>query len=171
MLHEHQKQNIPVLHFQAEGYVSTKDIEFLDQFNQFLENHGINPDELVFSGFDGTNISGPQDMQHHLTIYVMNQAGWKDAVKYHKENPADIADGFEVPVIGLYKKSDLSEVISGEIKDTTNTDDRIELDDVKLSNPLNELSSDVPISEAVVHKNYPDSSPTDALVGLIFIDR
>jgi hypothetical protein len=33
------------------------------------------------------------------------------------------------------------------------------------------LPEDKVIEETVVHKDFPDASPTDALVGLVFLDR
>ena len=57
------------------------------------------------------------------------------------------------------------------LNDLDDLDSRIELGNVSICQHLADLGPEVPVEEALVHKNYPDGSPTDALVGLVYIDR
>lgn len=162
-------KTVPEIHFKPEGYLSGGEAEFLDQLLEILKKEGFSPDELVFSGFDGREVAKGLPMPRHLSIFVMNEAGWRNALKYKETNPAQYAESWGTPCIGLYAKDQLTLVYSATM-DIENKDDRVELGDVKLGSPLAEMAPNDPIEEAIVHKDYPDGSPTDALLGLVFID-
>lgn len=164
------KPEIPILHFAPEGYVSGSDPEFLDGFIQALKSAGFDPQQLVFSGFDGTQLAQGEPMPRHEAIFVMNESGWRQALKYKETNPAQYAEGWETPCIGLYDKNQLVHVYSHGFKDTP-PDDRAMLTDIKFGAPLDQIRPGEPVEEAIVHKAYPDASPTDALVGVVFLDE
>lgn len=171
MPHERRKQkNIRQLRFKPEGYVSPGDTEFLDELLDTLKASGFDPEGLVFSGFDGTEAAKGQPMPKYSYIFAMNEAGWKAAVKDHEENPAEYAEGWDTPCIGLYDRGQLTHVYSSNI-DQKDLDERVELTNIKLGDNLADLPPETPVQEAVVHKDYPNASPSDALVGVVFLER
>lgn len=169
MRHEALKQKIPKLHFKPEGYISSNSEEFLDAMLELLRAEGFDPDNLIYSGFDGTKAARGEEIPKYEYIFAMNEAGWREAIKKDDSNPAEYADGWQTPCIGLYDRSQLAHVYSADI-DLEDINDRVELKHIRISNNLADLPLAKPIEEAVVHKNYPDSSPTDALVGLVYLD-
>lgn len=172
MSHEKPKQRIPEVEFKSEGYVSSADVEFLDKFLETLKAKGFEPDELVFSGFDGTSTTKGEAIPRHSSIYGMNEAGWRKAIKELDANPAEYAEGWDTPCIGLYDKSQLAEVYSADLlTDYEDTESRIELGNVSIGEYLSDLGLDVPVQEALVHKDFPGGSPTDALIGLVYLDK
>lgn len=168
MPHEAIKQKIPQLHFKPEGYLSSGDAEFLDELKTFLEANGFDPGDLIYSGFDATEVAKGEPVPRHPFIFAMNEAAWRNAVKYRETNPAGYAEGWETPCIGLYDRNQLAQAYAYGIK-LENIDDRVELSRIELGANLEDLPPD-PIEEAVVHKDYPDRSPTDALVGLVYLE-
>lgn len=172
MRRELVKEKTPELRFKPEGYISTGNPEFLDELLSMLRGRGFDPDNLVFSGFDGTNLARGEVMPRHPTIFGMNEAGWRKAIKKLDSNPAEYAEGWDMPCIGLYDRSQLAEVYSADVlNDYEDTEGRIELGNISISEYLSDLRSDVPIQEALVHKDFPEGSPTDALIGLVYLDR
>lgn len=170
MQHEEIAQKLPQLHFNPEGYVSPSDVEFMDQFFSMLRSNGYDPEGLVFSGLDGTKFARGEPVPRYQAIFAMNEAGWKKAIKTHYQNPAQYAEGWETPCIGLYDKQQLAQVYSADhhIEDVN---ERFELSGIKLGEALADLPAGEPVEEAVAHRDYPNGSPTDALVGLVFIDE
>lgn len=167
---------VPELHFRPEGYVNTSGQEFLAEFMDFIESQGFNPSDLVFSGFGGSAIIKDGSIPRPPFIFIMNHAAWKDAASSHgvEPTPADYADGQDAPCIGLYDKNQLVHTESYDIgidpenyAETT----KVENIDPKKGELLSEIPADQEIKEVAVHKDYPASSPSDALVGLVFVER
>ena len=204
-------KKIPELTFKYGFELDEDSGEFLTTFANFLRTKGFNPDELLFSGFNGQDILDGGGMPRYEGIFAMNMSGWQQAIEEGVENPAGYANGWPVPCIGLYDRHSLAEahfherfehganVVTGEeegrklflggepvggwdlseddkdghfeLEGTTSfIDDRVELKDVTKGDLLGETPTSVPVVEGVVHKDYPDGSPTDALVGLVFLD-
>lgn len=81
----------------------------------FLQQNGLDPANLVFSGFDGKSIAGGEPPARHNAIYVMNEAGWRHAVNSRGDiaNPAEYAERYYEsgkPCLGIYDKSQLTAV-------------------------------------------------------------
>ena len=107
--HEKQKPKVPELHLKFDTWVEPSDPEFLDALVELIANNGFNPDELVFSGFDGTPLLEGKPLKRNAGIYAMNLTGWRRTLNQPgKNNPAMYAG--EVPCIGLYDASQLAEV-------------------------------------------------------------
>jgi hypothetical protein len=178
MRHEALKQNIPHLKFIPEAYYSSSDPEFLDAFLELLRKNNFDPDQLVFSGFEGKDFVRGGEIPKYPYIFAMNEAGWREVRRPGEQNPADYAQGWDIPCIGLYDKTQLAEIYSSNIElgdqdDLDDQDDmlesRVKLSDITLGHALADMPTDKPVVEAVAHKDYPNGSPTDALVGLVFI--
>lgn len=167
---EKSKKKIPEIRFKPEGYVSSGSKEFLDGFLETLQAKGFEPENLVFSGFDGALPAKSEPASEH--IFGMNEAGWRGAIKHFVSNPADYAEGWDTPCIGLYDRTDLAEIYSADfLSDYEEAQDRIKLENIVVGERLADLEPDVPIKEGLVHKDFPEGSPTDALVGLVYLDR
>lgn len=171
-------KKIPELYFKPEQIVTEDDAEFFDELCSFLAAKGFDPAALVYSGFDGEPIKQGQEVPSYSYIFAMNAAGWKNALETGQENPAVYAFGVsKVPVLGLYDKNQLADARPHEVKpleydeEGHNYNERIQLDDIEKRENLQDLPADKIIDETVVHKDFPDASPTDALVGLVFLDR
>jgi len=173
MRHEAIKQkNILKVQFSPEIYISSSDVEFLDEFLKELRQCNLDPDDLVFSGFDGKQAAAGENIPVYPYIFAMNETGWRNALKYRDYNPAQYAEEWEIPCIGLYDKSQLAEGRSyGLTQDAFDLDGRVELANVHKGADLDSLGPDAPVEEVVVHRNFPNLSPTDALVGLVFVER
>lgn len=168
MKHEMLRQKIPNLRFQPEGYLSSGSEEYFDELMVMLKEAGFDTARLVYSGFDGTDIARGAPLPRHPYIFAMDETGWRKAVKYHESNPAQYAEGWETPCLGLYDRDQLAQAYAYGIK-LENVNDRIELSDIEIGAKLQQEPLG-PVDEAVVHKDYPDASPSDALVGLVYLD-
>jgi hypothetical protein len=216
---ETQKSKLKIMHFAPEGYVSSSDIEYLDQLLELLKANNMDPADLVFSGFDGRSVAEGQPPARHNAIYVMNEPGWRYAVSTSGDvkNPAEYAERHHhagSPCLGIYDKGQLIKVYDHDPpKHPSNTDaptddidsiriegtdvlpfdpdeagvqhfdqiphedyieQREEFMNIVPGDPLSEISVDVPLESAVIHKDYPhnpDASPTDALVGLVYLEE
>lgn len=194
-------------------------MEYLDQLLAFLQQNGLDPADLVFSGFDGKSVAAGEPPARHNAIYVMNESGWRHAVNIHGDiaNPAEYAERYEelgAPCLGLYDKSQLTSIYAHDTpehpanRQNSLTDDdsihfegsaimadepdeagvqyfdqvpyneyiteREEFINIVPGAPLAELPADQPLEIAVIHSTYmrnPDASPTDALVGLVFLEQ
>lgn len=169
-LFEVLEHRVPELHFKPEGYKSSGDAEYLEGLLDKLKNEGFEPQTLVFSGFDGTQVAGGEQLPRYPYIFGMNEAAWRQAIKYREANPAEYAQGWQTPCIALYDKQQLAQVYSS-VMHLSEIEDRIELSGIDVGEPLSELDPGVPVQEALVHKDYPDGSPSDALVGLVYLDE
>lgn len=157
--------------FRPEGYLSSGDSDYLDELIARLSQEGLSSGDLVYSGFDATDYLSGQPMPRHDYIFAMDEKGWREAVKFRAENPAQYAEGWKTPCIGIYDKSQLAQAYSYNFENAAETEGRIELSDITLGENLSDLPPGTPVEEAVVHKDYPNGSPTDALVGLVFLPR
>jgi hypothetical protein len=160
---------IPEGHFQAEGYLSDGSEEYLDQFLTSVEEMGLNPKELIFSGFDGTPLKHGWPPSKHLTIFGMNEAGWRQATKGLDANPAEYASGWPTPCIGLYDKKLLAEAYTYDFPEEVKDDERLDLNNVKKGRDLSGVNNEEALEEAFIHKDYPVRTPDDALLGVIFL--
>lgn len=158
-----------------EGYWSPADATFLDTLKDAIIAHGLEPDQLVFSGFDGTEIKTNKTLPRHHHIFAMDEAGWREAIGRHEQNPAQYAMDYDTPCIGLYDRSQLAEPYHydastvAENEDGT-FDDRTEIKNVQMGRLLGSEPLALPVNEAVVHADYPSTLATDALVGLVYIE-
>jgi hypothetical protein len=159
----------PILHISLEGYISTADAEFLDKFKQELLGRGLDTNDLIFSGFDGSFIESGEDDPRHSYVFGMNEAGWREALRDDEVNPARYAENYAIPCIGIYDKNLLSEAYSYDHKGDP-LEARLELTDIIVGNALRDTEPDEAINGAIVHLDYPEGSPADALVGLVRID-
>jgi hypothetical protein len=101
----------------------------------------------------------------------MNEAGWREAIRNKTETPAKYAEKYTVPCIGVYDINLLREVLCASSDDQEITiEDRFELGDIEFGDALASLPPSRPFCDAVSHINYPNQSPTDALLALVFID-
>lgn len=230
--YEKQKpKKLERLHFKVEEGVAVESEEFLHQFLGLLIENNRDPQQLVFSGMDGTLFKKNKKMAPVKGVYAMNQVGWEktftDAI--HMNSPAVYAERHEkqgVPAIGLFDKNLLMEAyghqsqehapnlaeidpekelgklsLRGEqvgfyqseggadvesldnwIPDTDDTrfvettlpefvEEPDDFTDVELGDPLADLSRDTPVFEGVVHVNYPDVPISEALVGIVYIEK
>jgi hypothetical protein len=178
MTHEALRKEVPRFKFKPEQIVTEDDPEFFDELRALLEVKGYKPDELLYSGFDGEPILNGRDVPRYDFIFAMNTAGWREALRTGQENPAVYAFGVSKnPVLGLYDQDLLAlarphdaEPVDFNAEDF-NYNDRLKFAAIDKWDDISDLPESTVIEETVVHKNYPDSSPTDALVGLVFLDR
>jgi hypothetical protein len=159
----------PEGHFQPEGYLSDGSEEYLDQFLTAVEQMGLNPKELIFSGFDGTPLKHGWPPSKHPTIFGMNEMGWRQAVRGTEANPAEYASGWPAPCVGLYDKNLLAEAYTYDFPEEVEEDVRLDLSNVKMGRNLAEIDTEEALEEAFIHKDYPAKSPADALLGVIFL--
>jgi hypothetical protein len=162
---------IPEGHFHPEGYLSDGSEEYLDQFLAVVEQMGLNPKELIFSGFDGTPLKHGWPPSKLPTIFGMNQAGWREASHSHSVelSPAEYAMGQDAPCIGLYDKNLLAEAYTYDFPEEVEDDIRLDLNNVKKGRDLAEIDNEEALEEAFIHKDYPIRTPDDALLGVIFL--
>ncbi|HUA13271.1 MAG TPA: hypothetical protein VL989_02110 [Candidatus Sulfotelmatobacter sp.] len=168
---EKQTKQTPVLHMRPEGYFSATDPELLDQLKKELEEGGVIVSNPLFSGFDGAGIRSARDVPRTDAIFGMNEAGWREAIKLHEPNPFEYAEGYDVPCIGVYEGNELSEIYASDIDQDSDLSERIQLSDIEIGENLSSMPTNQPVREAVVHRHYPEGSPVDALVALVFVDR
>lgn len=172
MQHEALQHKLPELHFRPEGYTGSGDEEFLNQLLSFLSARGLEPDQLLFSGFDGTKLKKGEPMPRYNAVFAMNEAGWREALRLRDLNPASYAEDWDTPCIALYDKGSLAEAYSYDFDNADSEEDtRLEFKNIVVGEALSDVPADKGLEEAFVHKDYPDGSPTDALVGLVFIER
>jgi hypothetical protein len=212
------KPDFKILRFRPEGYVSTSDPEYLDQLIKTVKAKKLDPDQLVFSGFNGRVLADGGQLPKLNAIYAMNLAGWRDALKaHHDTNPAQYAERWEqaggVPCIGLIDRTQLREVYSHDVPEHPENIIEAEEDwrDVKFEGVPVQIPDDIlsdyvqpghapkpydeyieereefinivpgdfldslpierPIEKGVIHRDFPNGSPLDALVGVVFIDH
>ena len=114
-------------------------------------------------------------MPRYDHIFAKNEAAWLQAIEHNTLNPAQYAENYDVPCIGLYDKNQLTEAYDYKTdtveEDADGTVDRTVISGVQIGRWLRDMTPDELISEAVVHVDYPDGSPTDALVALVFIEN
>lgn len=174
--HETQKPKLRIMRFTPEGYVSDTGEEFYEQFAEVVRSRGFDPLQLVFSGTDaalaldehGRPKPSPQ------AVFGMNQAGWLDAAKHHDMTPASYADKDEgeQPCILLYDRSQLAEAKTYDVymEDSEDPASRVRATNVVPGAKLEDLPLEKIVNEVVIHKDFPDVLPSEALLGLVYLE-
>ena len=176
--HDSPKPKVIEIHFKPEGYFSPSDEDGRDQILGILQAHGVDPARHVFSGLSGNEFDPAAGLPRYSYFYVMNLAGWDEAIELGKPTPADYAMDVDNPCIAVFDKNQLAEVFGAETHLNPQTDDMridpIKLENVKSGDDLETMEPGRVVSEEVVHKNLtddPSASPADALVALIYLDE
>lgn len=165
-MHEKDKnKKLPVIEFIPEGYIATSGQEFLEQLETRLVQAGMDPKDLVYSGIDGSFLQKNEEPHRPKAIFAMNRPGWLEAVRIGEETPADYAKGQPVHCIGLFDKRQLQEAYSYEFIEGADPSDPIELENIVPGEKLADMPDDYTVTEVVLHQDYPNASPIDALVG------
>lgn len=174
--HETQKPKLRIMRFTPEGYVSDTGEEFYEQFAEVVRSRGFDPLQLVFSGTDaalaldehGRPKPSPQ------AVFGMNQAGWLYAAKHHDMTPASYADKDEgeQPCILLYDRSQLAEAKTYDVymEDSEDPASRVRATNVVPGAKLEDLPLEKIVNEVVIHKDFPDALPSEALLGLVYLE-
>lgn len=167
---ENQPAAPVTIEFTPEGYRS--EVEQLEALRTALAGAGLEPEQLVYSGFAGPAPDGRPT--RHTHIFAMNEAAWRQASTLDELTPLGYASQYDVPCIGVYDKKDLTEVYHyAHTADFTTgnsvANERIEIEDVTPGHPLQDWPADEPFNGPVVHATYPEGAPSDALVGLVLV--
>lgn len=155
--------------FKPEGYVSDGSMEYFEQLSAALEKLGYDPKNLIYSGFDGTPLKHGWPPSKHPTIFGMNHTGWLRAARGTDNNPAEYALNWPIPCIGLYDRSQLAEAYTYDLPEDLEEDSRLDLANIKRGRNLDEIDTDEALEEAFIHKDYPNKTPDDALLGVIYL--
>jgi hypothetical protein len=150
---------------------------FLSQLTDFLMEEYLSerldfvPDELVYCALDQpieVGINSP--LKRTDRIKVTNEVGWKRSVENQVTTPFGEIRRGKKAVIGLFEKNQLS-IPSYESKKAKRRQKVTEIYTiVPRKDLIRSYASDPLNDEVVIHKDYPDKSPIDALVGIIYID-
>lgn len=167
---------VPEIHFKPEGYVSTDDIEFLEQLVEKLRENGLNPDDLIYSGMDASHLyEADGTVKRPSAIFAMNETGWVRAAKSHGSTPAGYAAGGNNPRIALYNRNQLAHAYSYKLhQDEKDYNAPITITDIVPGDALAGRPQSEVVEEVVIHKDYPqnqDASPTDALLGVVVFEH
>ena len=164
------------IHFAPEGYISDTSEEFYQQLAELLVNHGLDPNQLIFSGTDAGLVLDERGIPKPSpqAIFGMDQVGWLDATKHHDMTPASYADkeGGERPCILLYERSQLAEAKRYDVsmEDDEDYTSAVRATNIVPGDKLEDLPQEHRVNEVVIHKDFPDALPSDALVGLVYIE-
>lgn len=156
----------PVIEYRPEFYVSSSDDEYLADIEELLAGHDVDPAKIVYSGFGGHFVrDGSLDIPRPPAIYVMNSLGWRDidhtsAAQYAEQ----YADTDEIPVIGVYHTDQLLHA-AGIFEDEEEEDLLENIAQIVVGLPLSDTNGG--IYDLVVHREYPEKSPADALAAMI----
>jgi len=165
------------MHFIPEGYVSDTGEEFYQQFADTLRNHGFEPLQLVFSGTDAVLALDEQGRPKPSpeAVFGMNEVGWLDAAKHHDMTPASYADkeNGEHPCILLYERSQLAEAKTYDVHmvDKEDPTSGVRATNVVPGTKLEDLPIEKIVNEVVIHKDFPDALPSEAMVGLVYLEE
>ncbi|HEX5395445.1 MAG TPA: hypothetical protein VFW52_03800 [Candidatus Saccharimonadales bacterium] len=157
--------------FKPDGYVSPSDPEYIEQFAAFLESLGLNPDDFIYSGFNGIGIKHGWPPDEHQVIFGMDLAGWQETYQTHhtENNPAEYASGQDAPCIGIYKLKELAKAYHFNPPEVSqeNLDDKmlIEINELYLDKDDDDSQE---LEGAFTHKD-PYKTTKDALVGVVFL--
>jgi hypothetical protein len=177
--HEPSRPKKRKFHFRPEGYVHPDDIEFLEQFVEFLQEErlagrfGFTPDELIYSGIDASKILAAGVKQKAEAVFAMNEVCWKrNAEKPHgKTTPGGYAKDATRPAILLYERNQLAHASEYKLRlDPEDPTQIVEIYDIVPGQLLINEQIDEDVEEVVIHKDYPHKSPTDALVGIVYLE-
>lgn len=146
------------------GYPTVYGEEFLRQLKKTLEPLGREPAQLIFSGFDGTAIEHGEPYPDRGFMFAMDETGWREQIG--ETNSAWYANKTPAPYIGVFDRNCLRGVYY--YRGTYNEEhELIQIDDVILDDPFSDMDTTDPTTELVVHKDYPNKSVFDGLIGLI----
>lgn len=174
---ETKTPKLRIIHFSPEGYISDTGEEFYEQFAQLLKDHGFDPLQLIYSGTDAGLVL---DEHGHPkpspeAIFGMNQTGWLDAAKHHDMTPASYADkeGGERPCILLYDRSQLAGAKDYDVhmEDAEDYTSAVRVENVLPGAKLKDLPLEKIVNEAIIHKDFPDGRPSDAMLGLVYLEE
>jgi len=161
-------KNLPTIEIKLDYRFTPSEPEFLDELCEELKGIGLDPESLVFTGFEGkdNDKKGIPDKQYS---FGMNYAGWLESLGSSTQNPAEYATDHERPCIAIYDKNLLREVNHATIHQPSDLDEPIILTDIVPGKPLSELPAGQAITEEIIPINYPDGSLNDALIALVYI--
>lgn len=149
---------------------SAQDHQFFERFRSALLDCRLNPDELVFSGFDGSGVKhgrGSIPVMDRQYIWVMDAVSWRKGLTYTTPGTAaDYADRYAVPCIGVYATDELREVELTHAPDPTNSSD----DGFVPRDPLSIGFPEGGIYDTVTHIDHPNSLVTAALRAMVFLE-
>ena len=154
------KYPFPVVRFEVPDIVSSGDDEYLDLLNETLQRDADQVDLSLaaYRGFDGAFTNSRQrTLPRASTIFVMNDSGRRRANQSGERNPAQYAEDYDVPAIGVYDMSKLRR-ISEYAADST---------PAAIGEALTSSGLTFPVNEEVVHMDYPQTSVNDALAALV----
>ncbi len=166
----------PVLTFRPEvSGISSP--EFLAQFLEFLKSSEIDPDKVVYSGFDGSILDNGEEYPNRDYIHVMNEAAWRVAGRpdlMYPKNPAQYA-GPDNGYIGIYDLDRLAEAYGEddspfEIVTWDDVYDEREFTGMAKGDALTRFDPSIPFSGTVVPLQDAQTI-ADTLVALIKIEH
>lgn len=173
-MHEAVKPKIPEIHFMPEGYVDPDGPEFLEQLLQKLREVGFDITNLVFCGVDGALIySQDGSIEKPNAIFAMNETGWRDAITKGVITPAGyVKKDADVPCIALYDARHLAEPESYKLRQNLeNYWEPVQIYNIVPGDDLAPIIPSDSAQEVIIHEGFPDASPSDVLVGLVFIEE
>jgi hypothetical protein len=171
------KQRIPELRFAPEGYVSDTGIEFYEQFVAMLKANGFNTDTLLYCGIDAKQLLGEDGsvIPSDLGIFAMNETGWLGAIRAHDSTPALYSDkeGGKDPCIALYDRSQLAHAKDYDVamKDAEDYDSPVKPTNIVPGKKLEDSPLDERVDELVIHRDFPNAHPSDALVAVVHLEE
>jgi hypothetical protein len=172
---ETKKQPKPrEIRFMPEGYVDPDGPEFLDQFLRKLQESGIDTTDLLYTGMDGKHLYAPDGSLNRTdAIFAMNETGWRKAIEHSESTPGGfVKKDAEVPIIALFDGSYLSEPQKYRLQqDTDDYWDTIEILDIVPKPDAAPIKPQDGVEEVVIHKDYPNASPMDAMAGVVYVQE
>lgn len=167
------EREIPVFSVSREGFPappnnkirisSERDVEFLDSFLKTLVEGSLDPDELVFSGFDGGGVKRKQAISDTPNghIWVVDETTWRNHLTHTATGTPEVyAERHATPCVGIYAKD--------QLKTATLEADLIGLN--PQGQALAEIPSGTHIFDPVTHIDHPDTGVHQALSGLVFFE-
>ncbi len=165
-----------VIDFEIPSHLSSNDPETFELLKQNLEASGIDTKNVVFSGFDGGFIDKSDGLPKPPMVHVMDANSFR--LKPVPQNAFQYAEGYEHPVVGVYDASKLRAAYKPD-----NADGDFEIEDI-FEEVVTKNSDDIDIKimpnpiilpedntgyfiDTVVHEDFPEKSPNDALVCLV----
>ena len=154
------------LRFDIENWISHREPAYLEALKKLLTTNSINPDHILYSGFDA---SDPKDEKIKM-LFAMNETGWLNANNVGQNNAADHALEGDQPCIGIYDINQLAEAYHWEYSSQTDPNAKEILEEsIIVGEPLVNADPKKEFNGLVVHVNYPQQSPNDALVCKVYI--
>ncbi len=149
-------------------------LEFLEQLLRKLREAGFDTGNLVFCGMDGRYIySQDGSIEKPDAIFAMNETGWRGVITKGGITPADyVKKDADVPCIALYDARQLAVPEHYELRQ--NLDDYwapVQIGDIVPGENLAAITPSDSVEEVVIHRDFPNASPSDALVGLVLVEE